>query len=303
VTREVIYGNATVAFPFAGASPEKTNIAFTQDGKVRFMTCDGELLEGTYRNEDKLTVTFDNGEMGEGTCSRSMLGGARLEFIFREVTYYFASRQQQEFLGEADLIKNLRWESNPYLKNAEVIKGETGFSVVYGNGLKVEITDTTAVYAVNLDKNDVLTPLSELREGKCRMNYSVPEDAIVLYYIEPAKTETCRLADIETWIKDTVDSQVEKITVIETYANSTTREETTITDAAGIKRIMDMLRQTTVVKTPTGQVVLEDKAQMISILVTTKDNGVALIHTVGKYFVIGGEYWAFDNFLDPETLK
>ena len=303
VTRDVIYGNATVAFPFAEASPEKTNITFSQDGKVRFMTCDGEVLEGTYRNEEKLTVTFDNGETGEGTCSRSLLGGAKLEFTFRGVTYYFAPRQQQEFLGKADLIKNLRWENNPYLKNAEVIQGESGFSVAYGNGLQVEITDTTAVYAMHLDENNVLTPLSELREGKCRMNYSVPEDAIVLYYIDPVKTETCRLADIETWIKDIVDSQVAKITVIEEYTGTTTRDETTIKDAAGIKRIMDMLRQTTVVKTPTGQVVLEGKVQTITILVTTKDNTVTSVQTVDKYFIIGGEYWAFDNFLDPETLK
>ena len=301
--REVIYGNATVEYPFAGVSPEKTNIAFTADGKVRFSTCDGEKLEGTYSFEPVFNLTFSNGEKAEGTCKSTWLGGSRLEFTFREVTYYFAIRETREFLGEADVIKNLRWETNIYLCDAKVeIDGEET-TVTYNGGAVWQITENTAVYAMYLSKDNVLTPLDALREGKCRMAYVKQDDYMVLYYIDPLAADTRRLADIETWIKEIKDEDVAKITVIEAYTGAPARTETTVTDAAEIQRILDMLRQTNVVRIPLGQVTLENNAQILNIMVTTKDNTVMGVETVGDYFKIGSEYWKFDNFLDPDTLK
>jgi len=303
VEREVVYGNATVEYPFAGASAEKTNIAFTADGKVQFSTCDGEKLEGTYTMEPVFTLLFDNGEKAEGKCSKTMLGGSRMEFVFRGVCYYFSPREPREFRGQAELLQNLRVENNPHLCDAKVeIEGDA-ITVTYRGGAVWHVTENTAVYAMHLDKNNVLTPLDSLREGKCRMAYVKQDDYMVLYYMEPLAADARRLADVEAWIKDITDTNVAKITVIEEYIGASARAETTVTDAAGIQRIMDMLRQTIVTRIPSGQVTLEEKAQILNIVVTTKDNTVMTVKTIGKYFVIGNEYWAFDNFLDPETLK
>jgi hypothetical protein len=303
VEREIIYGNATVEYPYAGVSSEKTNIAFTEDGKVRFSTCDGEILEGTYAFDPVFNLTFSNGEKAEGKCSTTLLGGSRMEFVFRGVTYYFSPNETRQFRGEAELIKDLRWDTNPYLCDANVeIDGEA-ITVTYKGGAVWQVTDTTAVYAMHLNEGNQLIPLDTLREGKCRMAYVKQEDYFVLYYIEPLASDTCLLADVETWVKGIKDADVAKITVIEEYAGTDNRMETAVTDAAGIKHIMDMLRQTKITKIPAGQVTLEEKAQILNIVVTTKDNTVMAVKTYGNYFVIGSDYWKFDNFIDPDTVK
>ncbi len=303
VEREIIYGNATVEYPYAGASPEKTNIAFTEDGKVRFSTCDGEVLEGTYSFEPVFNLPFSNGEKAEGKCKNTLLGGSRMEFTFRGVTYYFSPNETRQFRGEAELIKDLRWDTNPYLCDANVEISGDAITVTYKGGAVWQVTDTTAVYAMHLNEGNELIPLDTLRAGKCRMAYVKQEDYFVLYYIEPLASDTCLLADVETWIKNIADADVAKISVIEEYTGADTHVETAVTDAPGIQRIMDMLRQTNVTRIPLGQVHLDEKAQSIKITVTTKDNTVWTVETLGNYFVVGSDYWKFDNFIDPDTVK
>jgi len=301
--REIIYGNATVEYPFAVASAEKTNIAFTEDGKVRFSTCDGELLEGTYSFEPVFNLVFSGGEKAEGKCSTTLLGSSRMEFTFRGVTYYFAPNETRQFRGEAELIKDLRWDTNPYLCDAKVEINGDAITVTYNGGEVWQVTDTTAVYAMHLNEGNELIPLDAIREGKCRMAYVKQEDYFVLYYIDRLASDVSLLPNLLPWLNQVSEYDVKKITVIEEYTGASARVETTVTDVNEIQRIMFMLRQTNVKWTPLGQVHLDEKAQIIKIIVTTKDNAVWTVETLGDYFVIGGDYWKFDNFLDPDTLK
>ena len=301
--REIVYATATVEYPFGGVSTEKTKISFSADGKVQFSTCDGEVLEGTFVLEPALLLTFSNGETAEGKCSKTLFGGSRIEFTFRDVLYFFADHEPKEIRGEAEVIQDLRWETNPYLYDANVkIEGDT-VTVTYKEDSVWEITPTTAIYAMHLDKNNVLTPLEALREGKCRMAYVKQDDYFVLYYIEPLAAEIRLFAEVETWVKEIGDADVSKIILVEEYTGTTVRTETTVTDAAGIQQIMDMLRQTQMTKIPAGQVTLAEKAQTLSILITTKDNKAFTVQTVDKYFIIGSDYWEFDNFIDPGSVK
>lgn len=303
VEREIIYGNATVEYPYAGVSSEKTNITFTEDGKVRFSTCDGEILEGTYAFDPVFNLTFSNGEKAEGKCSATLLGGSRMEFVFRDVTYYFSPNETRQFRGEAELIKDLRWDTNPYLCDANVeIDGEA-ITVTYKGGAVWQVTDTTAVYAMHLNEGNQLIPLDTLREGKCRMAYVKQEDYFVLYYIDRLASDVFLLPDLLPWLNQVSEYDVKKIAVIEEYTGASARVETTVTDFNEIQRIMFMLRQTNVTWTPLGQVHLDEKAQIIKIIVTTKDDQVITVETLGNYFVIGSDYWKFDNFIDPDTVK
>ncbi len=189
VEREVNFAKPTVEYPFTEASNEKTNITFTADGKVVFMTDMGERLEGTYAEGeggglyDSYIVTFETGETAQMDFTK-LMGMKFLNFTFRDVLYYFIDENQLTPATVDSVVYDIRNKENISAKKCTVTKTEGGYRLAFEDST-IDVQSATAVFACRIDANDNFYKLDEVIEGECLACFVEEADYLVIYYVEP----------------------------------------------------------------------------------------------------------------------
>lgn len=183
------HSDASLAYPFAGTMTEETGIKFYEDGRVDFVTWDGEHLLGTYtyehvgQNYTTFTVTFENGETLSGE-SADYFGNKKLVFTFRETSYTFSTENEREGIGLDDIVARVHAGDIGYLAECEITKGEENYNVQFTEISSFTITKETAVYAIHIDADGNYEILDEIREGKAIASAKSESNMIVIYYVD-----------------------------------------------------------------------------------------------------------------------
>ena len=191
VVKTVTFSEISVAYPFAGINTKDTSIKFYDDGRVRFVTWDGEELNGTYTykhegsNYTKFTIEFDNGEKIDGD-SASYFGSEYITFIFRNIVYNFTGKLDRVDYELKHVIQALRTGNGDTTYECTVSKVDEGYKLTFIGGAEVIINSESVVFAAHIDENDNFTVLDEIKEGECRAQYIEEVNYTILYYIDPA---------------------------------------------------------------------------------------------------------------------
>ena len=189
IERDVNFAEPSVEFPFTEASNDKTNITFSADGKVNFMTDMGEKLEGTYVEGeggglyDSYIVTFETGETVKMDFTKFM-GMKFLNFTFRDVLYYFCDENQLTPATVDSVVYEIRNKENIAAKKCTISKTESGYKLAFEEKT-LEIENSTAIFACRIDSMDNFYKLNEVIEGECLACFVEEADYLVIYYVEP----------------------------------------------------------------------------------------------------------------------
>lgn len=187
VTLNLGFSDASHVYPFVGAGDVNIGISFSKDGKVEFTPLDGVTLYGTYTQDKNtshtsFTITFDNGEVVEGTSMKK--DGKRLALTYKGVIYTFTTENQRSNVTmDAIVAKILDGDYGP-LHQAEVVKGSDYFAVQYSDYVNYPIKSSTAVYAMRIHKDGSYEILNEIFEGPVLSIYANAADYVILYYLD-----------------------------------------------------------------------------------------------------------------------
>lgn len=191
VHRKIGFASASVPFPFVSADFENTYIRFSEDGSVEFSTNEGERLFGTYTSENvgnytTFHVVFTNGEELEGD-SINLLDGDKLTFTFRDISYFFGTKVQEQTSMD-EIIATVRSGEATGLYDATVARTEEdGWEIVYSEDYTYSVNEETAIYAVRINADGTYEELHELHEGSALSTYNETANYIVIYYLEDAE--------------------------------------------------------------------------------------------------------------------
>ena len=188
---EYVFGHsdASHAYPFVGAECEDTGISFSADGRVVFITYNGERLEGTYTfehqgyNYTNFTVIFDNGESFVGDAA-NYFGKKQMKFTFRDIDYTFGTEDERSNTTMDDIIADIYAGNLSYLDEGTITKTEQGYEVKFTELSIVNIDEKSLVYAIQINSDGSYEILDEIREGKAYATSNTSVNYIVLYYIE-----------------------------------------------------------------------------------------------------------------------
>jgi hypothetical protein len=188
VVLNIGFSDASTVYPFAGVDTDNIGISFTQDGKVEFTAKDGVTRYGTYTfehigNYTSFTITLEDGEIIEGSSMKS-LKNKKLALTYKDTIYNFTHEQKRIGITIDSVISQIRNGNYGELNEASVFKNEDGYAVRFSEMVYYPIRETTAVYAVQINKDGSYEVLNELREGEVLSTYNNEADYVIIYYIE-----------------------------------------------------------------------------------------------------------------------
>lgn len=192
VERDFGFAIASDVYPFAYADLSSVSISFSDDGKVEFVSVEGDRLSGTYRyehvgNYTDVYMTFDNGETAEGSCMKQVIGGKYLMFVFRGINYTFSPVIRGVSPTLDEIVEFVRSGESESLYEVTVTKEETMYVAKFSDIVNYNIAEDTAAYAIEIHADGTYTVLDALKEGKALSTYNESANYIVLYYIEDAE--------------------------------------------------------------------------------------------------------------------
>ena len=188
VTLNLGFSDASIVYPFAGVEADNIGISFTKDGKVEFTSKDGVTHYGTYTyehsgNYTSFTITLNNGEIVEGSSMKTSKAN-KLSLTYKGTIYNFIDEDQRSGVTVNDVISQIMSGKIGDLNEATVFKNEEGYGVRFSEMIYYPITATTAVYAMQINKDGSYEVLTELREGEVLSTYNNQADYVIIYYIE-----------------------------------------------------------------------------------------------------------------------
>ncbi len=189
VTINMGFSDASQAYPFAGVEHQNIGISFSKDGKVEFTAKDGITRYGTYTSDNEgvqyttFIITLDNGEVIEGSA-QSTVDGKKLALTYQGIIYNFTPDNNRSCITMDDVIFKILDGHYDGLSEANVIKEADQYQVWFSEVMYYPIKDTTAVMAIQINKNGTYEILDEVQEGKVLSTYNNKADYIVLYYVD-----------------------------------------------------------------------------------------------------------------------
>ena len=189
VTLNVGFSDASHVYPFAGIDNQDIAISFSKDGDVVFTTKDGETLHGTFEYENEgikytsFTITLENGEIIEGSSANST-SGKKLALTYQGTIYNFTTEEKRSGVTLDQIVQRIIDGDIDSLNESQVVRNGDGLAVRYSDMVYYPITESTAVYAIQIYADGSYEILSELHEGDVLSTYTKETDYVVIYYIE-----------------------------------------------------------------------------------------------------------------------